>query len=252
PSLAVRRHQHGARRGDLCGRYVCRCRDRTLGASTADFDLKRGLQSCQARRSGLPTTVPIAGLRQRGWLMQHFAISTLILGMLLCFSANFSLAQDATLENGYLSRAHPKSGVLVHLHGCDGLIVNGRLKSWMSYFEKLGYKVIAPNSFADKRPPVSCKPPFPDKSIIYSIRIAQTKRVLEQVRQQYPGSRIYVWGHSEGGGVANLIDEKLDGIITTGYQCGFRSTASSRIRNDVSLLALIDGKDGYLEGAVKF
>src|SRR5262245_30208909 len=87
---------------------------------------------------------------------------------------------------------------------------------------------------------------------MYSVRIVQINRVLEQVRQQYPGFRIYVWGHSEGGGVANLIDEKLDGIITTGYQCGFRSTASSRIRNDVPLLALMDGKDGYLEGAVKF
>jgi hypothetical protein len=185
-------------------------------------------------------------------MIGRFAIRTLILGMLSCFSANFSLAEDATLEKGYLSRAHPKAGILVHLHGCDGLFVTGRLKGWMSYFEKLGYKVIAPNSFADKRAPGSCKPPFPDKSIIYSIRIAQTNRVLEQVRQQYAGFRIYVWGHSEGGGVANLIDEKIDGIITTGYQCGFRSTASSRIRSDVPLLALMDGKDGYLESAVKF
>jgi hypothetical protein len=61
-----------------------------------------------------------------------------------------------------------------------------------------------------------------------------------------------VWGHSEGAGVANLIDEKIDGIITTGYQCGFRGTASSRVRSDVPLLALMDGKDGYITDAVKF
>jgi dienelactone hydrolase len=172
--------------------------------------------------------------------------------MLSCFGANFSLAEDATLEKGYLSRQHPKAGILVHLHGCDGLVLNHRIKSWMSYFEKLGYKIIAPNSFADERPPASCKRPFPAKDIIYSVRIAQTNRALEQVRQQYPGFRIYVWGHSEGAGVANLIDEKIDGIITTGYQCGFRTTASSRIRSDVPLLALMDDKDGYIAGVLDF
>jgi dienelactone hydrolase len=120
--------------------------------------------------------------------MQRLAIRTLIFGMLSCFGTSFSLAEDATLEKGYLSRQRPKAGILVHLHGCEGLVVIGRLKGWMSYFEKLGYKVIAPNSFADERPPASCKPPFPpDKSTVYSVRIAQTNRVLEQVRQQYPG-----------------------------------------------------------------
>jgi alpha-beta hydrolase superfamily lysophospholipase len=63
----------------------------------------------------------------------------------------------------------------------------------------------APNSFAEERPPASCSAPYPNKDKIYAIRFEKTKRVLEEISREYASFPIYVWGHSEGGGVANLV-----------------------------------------------
>jgi hypothetical protein len=63
----------------------------------------------------------------------------------------------------------------------------------------------APNSFAEERPPASCSALYPNKDKIYAIRFEKTKRVLEEISREYASFPIYVWGHSEGGGVANLV-----------------------------------------------
>lgn len=179
-------------------------------------------------------------------------VRLLVAGLFLGLSTSGTHAENITLSKGYVSSEPPRFGILLHLHGCDGLFNRGRTAVWIAYLEKVGFKVFAPNSFAEKRPDKSCKPPFSNKHEIFSIRIAQAKRVLKQLREQYPGARIFVWGHSEGGGVANLIDEKLAGVITTGYHCGYRNTTATKIRPDVPILAFMDSDDDYIKTDLKF
>jgi alpha-beta hydrolase superfamily lysophospholipase len=51
--------------------------------------------------------------------------------------------------------------------------------------------------------------------------------------------------------VANLVTAKVDGIITTGYQCGYRSTERTSIRPDVPLLAIMGTADPYVAEALR-
>ncbi len=141
-------------------------------------------------------------------------------------------------------------GVVLYLHGCDGGGLESHKWDFAQLFMDAGFVVVVPNSFADPRPPKSCSPPWMAKSQIYSIRDRQTKYALKQIRTEYLGKTIVVWGHSEGGGVANLIDEKVAGIVTTGYHCGYRNRATTQIREDVPFLAIMGTRDSYMPAAL--
>ena len=138
-----------------------------------------------------------------------------------------------------------KRGVVLYLHGCGGSLESHKW-DFAQLLMNAGLVVVAPDSFADPRPPKSCGPPWMAKSQIYSVRDRQAKHALEQIRMEYPGKPIVVWGHSEGGGVANLIDEKVAGIVTTGYHCGYRNRGTTQIREDVPFLAIMGTKDSYM------
>jgi hypothetical protein len=155
---------------------------------------------------------------------------------------------DPTLEKGYVSNTAATKGVMLFLHGCDGGFNTSPASDWHYWLERSGFKVFAPNSFAEKRPGVSCAAPYPNKDEIFTIRLQQTVRVLEQISQDYAGIPIYVWGHSEGGGVANLLAHKVEGILTTGYPCGFKSAPITQIRTDVRVLVVMGSErlDHYL------
>ena len=155
---------------------------------------------------------------------------------------------EPTLAKGYVSRNSAINGVILFLHGCDGGSNTSPFVDWYDWFERSGFKVYAPNSFAEPRPPMSCSTPYPNKDEIYAVRVKQTVRVLDQLMQEYSHTRIYVWGHSEGGGVANTLEQKVAGILTTGYPCGFKRTPTTRIRPDVPVLVLMGSErlDHYL------
>ena len=55
----------------------------------------------------------------------------------------------------------------------------------------MGFKVYAPNSFGERRHPVSCKPPFLNKSAIYFLRLDQTIRAIKELRTRHPESNVY-------------------------------------------------------------
>jgi hypothetical protein len=170
----------------------------------------------------------------------------------LAWSADPSVSKaDPTLSKGYSSERRPDKGVVLYLHGCDGLFTRGFVEAWFVHLERAGFKVIAPDSFADARPSMSCAPPFPNKDEIYNIRLKQTSHIIGILRKLYPGKPLYLWGHSEGGGVANLTSENVDGIITTGYQCGFRNTGNTKINKDVPLLVFVGNEafDVNIRGA---
>jgi hypothetical protein len=157
-------------------------------------------------------------------------------------------AEDATLEKGYVSKNADNKGIVLYLHGCDGGFNASPAADWHDWLERSGFKVFAPNSFAEERPPVSCSAPYLYKDEIYAIRLRQTVRVLEQIIEGHRGVPIYVWGHSEGGGVANLLSQKVEGILTTGYPCGFKRTPVTQIRKDVRVLVVMGSErfDYYL------
>ena len=183
--------------------------------------------------------------------MQRLIRPILLATASFLFSTNLAWSADPTLTKGYSSTGNPTKGIVIHLHGCGGLSARGFVEAWFMHLEQSGFKVIGPNSFADQRPLISCAEPFPNKGEIYRIRADQTARVVTILRQQQPGKRLYIWGHSEGGGVANLIEDKVDGIITTGYQCGFRDTGKTQINREVPLLVIVgnEAHDPAIHGA---
>lgn len=162
-----------------------------------------------------------------------------------------TLTAEKTLAKGaYISRNAPGKGILLHLHGCNGFARGGFTDAWLDTFEKAGFKVVVPNSFAEARPEPSCKtaPPFPDQVEINDLRVAQTLRVTELLQKAYPGVPIYVWGHSEGASLAYLLPVKYAGVVATGHVCGHRALATNKIPRDVPLLVLngSDTRDPYL------
>ena len=134
-------------------------------------------------------------------------------------------------------------GVLLILHGCGGTFP----RDWWKFMVRQGFLTVWINSFDDPRPPKSCVQPFPNKPAIYAIRTRQANHALDGLRATYAGLPLIVWGHSEGGGVAHQIDARgVAGIITTGYQCGYRATGSTRIPDDIPWLAVTSDGDPHM------
>jgi hypothetical protein len=59
------------------------------------------------------------------------------------------------------------------------------------------------------------------------------------LQRDHPGKPIYIWGHSEGGGLASRLRLAAAGIMTTGYDCGIGLPARLEIQPGVPFLALI-------------
>jgi hypothetical protein len=174
-----------------------------------------------------------------------------LVGFLLAspaFAEVGGVSMDPTIAKGYVSKTAPANGIVLYLHGCDGGFNTSPAVDWFDWLERSGFKVFAPNSFAEARPAVSCSAPYPDKDEIFATRFNQTVRVLEQLMQEYSGSRLFVWGHSEGAGVANMLSQRVEGILTTGYPCGFKRRPTTYIRPDVRVLVIMGSErfDYYL------
>ncbi len=163
-----------------------------------------------------------------------------------------SVLDPSLAEARVFGSRDPERGVVLHLHGCDGIRGDPWIRDWARFFAARGYFIVAPDSFAeDERPPLSCQPPFPNKTEIYKLRYAQTKLAIAKIRERFPGKHILIWGHSEGGAVANTIDIPVEGIITTGYQCGYRLSGRTRVSEETPLLAIIGTRDPYVINAIR-
>lgn len=138
-----------------------------------------------------------------------------------CSDCTHTKAYDAAEVYG----TNPNRGVVLHLHDCRGLNIDkGWQREWLDYLKLNGFVVIAIDSFADVRPqPLACKKdPWLNlytKVLTYSVRKRQAEYAVKKIREKYPGQRIFVWGHGEGGVTAQLVGEEIDGVISTGASC---------------------------------
>ncbi|MDP1700533.1 MAG: hypothetical protein Q8L53_06170 [Aestuariivirga sp.] len=142
-------------------------------------------------------------------------------------------------------------GIVLHLHGCNGMGWNRYAEIWGSYFNALGYDFFAPDSFAEPRPAEVCGSAWRtrarDQTIILKLRVAQTLRSIAELRKRYPGLPIYVWGHSEGGSIVKYLSVEVAGIISSGDECdasGLRIAAPA----SVPVLYLLGENDPSVEG----
>jgi len=196
--------------------------------------------------------------------MKSYSIGLLalvILGLVGCQTTQ--TADEEACSNCTYTRAYDTAkvfgdnsdrGVVVHFHGCNGLYIDngGWQTQWVRYLNENGFIVIAPDSFADVRPPEAC-PGNPTrtedrKATIYHVRTRQMDFALKQIRLKYPGKKIYVWGHSEGGALMRALTERVDGVITTGFACpGERSNYLEAS----PYLAIMGTDDPVIEGSKK-
>ena len=131
---------------------------------------------------------------------------------------------DAPMRKGRKYLTQKSKGIILHVHGCNGLGDRIFTDVWGAYFNALGYDFYAPDSFAVKRPKEVCglanDYPPEQVSTVWRLRIAQTQRTLADLKNANPGKPVYLFGHSEGGLIVQMIAGEVAGIIVSGEECG--------------------------------
>lgn len=116
--------------------------------------------------------------------------------------------------------------ILLSLHGCAGRAIPSDpwMASWTKYFFDKGFSIIVPDSFADKHAVVCGRELLDLKADeILRLRVAQTSRTMDALKVRYPQAEIYIWGHSQGGLIAQFKDYGVEHIIVTGADCVYKS-----------------------------
>ncbi len=159
--------------------------------------------------------------------------------------------KDATMRKGRKATIKNAKGIILLVHGCNGLGDKIFTDVWGAYFNALGYDLYAPDSFATKRPKEVCGQmnDFPPEQIstVWRLRIAQTHRQLADLREANPGKPIYLFGHSEGGLIVQMIETVVAGIIVSGEECGVLGAPIAAARS-VPLLYIWGEFDQYVNG----
>ena len=160
---------------------------------------------------------------------------------------------DIPLQRG-LSRPFSggaANGVILYVHGCNGLTDQLYENILGDYFNALGFHFFAPDSFSEPRPVEICGVApldrLKDASEIIKLRISQTQRTVLELKRRYPGLPLYVWGHSEGAAIVNMLDAEVSGMISSGDECnvvGMRVAAPP----SVPLLFMFGDHDKFVDG----
>ncbi len=158
---------------------------------------------------------------------------------------------DVSMRKGRKYLTQNSRGIILHVHGCNGLGDKIFTDVWGAYFNALGFDFYAPNSFAVKRPKEVCgiASDFPPEQVstVWRLRIAQTQRTLADLKAANPAKLIYLFGHSEGGLIVQMIAADVDGIIVSGEECGVFG-APVAAPDKVPLLYLWGEFDQYVNG----
>ena len=174
----------------------------------------------------------------------------------MALTACVTTTVDKSYEEAEIYGPERYDGVVLHLHGCAGLLLFGHNWDFAQFMIDRGFLFVAPDSFADPRPPSGCPKVVKGGTSgtisratwdhIARIRLEQAKHAIASIRADYPGQKIVVWGHSEGGNTAHQLEAHVDGVITTGQSCGFRNYGWTRVPENVPLLAIMGDSDPYL------
>jgi hypothetical protein len=126
------------------------------------------------------------------------------------------------LQADYFGSPQKADAILLFIHGCDGksTVSDPWFNGWLSTFAAKNLAVVQPDSFADPHPSICGDfQAFRYKDNVLRQRVAQTRRTIDNLKYDFPGKKIYIWGHSEGGLVTQLFDYQVSGIIVSGANC---------------------------------
>ncbi len=161
--------------------------------------------------------------------------------------------EDAPLAKAFVSRlfvGKPR-GIILAVHGCDGLGSETYNTAWGSFFNSLGYDFYMPNSFAESRPRQVCGNDAVSGrhlvSKVFRLRQAQTLRTIARLEADHPGVPIILWGHSEGGFIVQSLKADVSSIIVTGEECDvydFPIAAPAK----VPVLYVLGENDAFVDG----
>jgi hypothetical protein len=116
--------------------------------------------------------------------------------------------------------------IVLAIHGCDGKSKRSDnwFNDWRAYFNDRNYAVVQPDSLADKHR-ISCGEFTTNKEVdnILRLRVAQTRRTIGNLKKRFPKKKFYIWGHSQGGLIAQFFDYEVSGIVVTGAECVYAS-----------------------------
>jgi poly(3-hydroxybutyrate) depolymerase len=140
-------------------------------------------------------------------------------------------------------------GIVLALHGCNGpgSRIDSFADSWFRFFQARGFLVVYPSSFDEPRPAQFCGAHSPATYVAATeavkFRAAQTKRTIAELKKAHPGIPLYVWAHSEGGLVAQVLDVKVSGIIIVGTVCGLSTPKGVLVPKSVPILHVYGSLD---------
>lgn len=159
-----------------------------------------------------------------------------IIGFALCLISESGARgeSDPPLEQGYISKAPLERGIVLSLHGCAVFPA----VDWNEFFERNGYKLFVPDSFAETRPTAACAYPYADLEQIIELRLRQAVRSLRVLKQRYPNEPVILWGHGEGGRVALSLDVPVSAVIITGHHCDLEDDKPLRTSRDIPMLVM--------------
>lgn len=178
---------------------------------------------------------------------KHLAL-TLAIALAACAAPTFHKAYE---EAHVVGISPPQKGVILYLHGCNGLHPGNAASIWFAHLQSLGFLIIAPDSFADPRPGELCGWHLDRASgPIQKIRQRQAEVALQRIRAAYPDAPLFVWGHSEGGGVALALDDAFDGVLVTGDDCGWGSERPINLPESTPVLVVVGTRDSYFSREV--
>jgi hypothetical protein len=161
--------------------------------------------------------------------------------------------EDKPLAQGFRAVLPTKNsrGILLAVHGCDGMGHPTYNAAWGSFYNSLGLDYYVPNSFAETRPRPVCGNHVENGvelvSEVFRLRIAQTLRTIEKLHAANPGKPIYLWGHSEGSLIVQAIEADVAGIIVSGDECGVLNLPVGAAAN-IPFLYVLGADDKNVEG----
>lgn len=136
------------------------------------------------------------------------------------------------------------TNIVIFMHGCSGITTEEI--TWVALLKDNGYHVILPNSLSIDNRPVNCDPRNKNRDLnkiaVGPLRVAESFYTLNQIRKIPSVKKIFIMGHSEGGGTITAPPMQwFNGVISTGSYCN----REVNVNKDVPLLLINHTTDPF-------